>query len=550
MNTIIDRLNQDDIDLQILSRYADILKSGGTVAFPTETVYGIGACCLDENAVKKIFSVKKRPANNPLIAHISDISMLGIVAESVPESIYPLFDAFWPGALTVVLPKKSTVPDIVTAGGKTVAVRCPSHPIANALIKLSGVPIVAPSANLSGRPSPTEFMHVYSDLKGKVDGIIDGGSCDIGIESTVVLPTGKNSLTILRPGAITPDMLKSCGFDVTVDPNVLTPVEDGKPVASPGMLHKHYAPKAKMILVRGNDCAVKRYISSKILASDKKVGVLCFDGESADFDCYAIEYGLPENPLTLSHNLFSALRRFDQTDIEVIYARVIAPEGVGLGIYNRMLRAAAFNVVNVGDEFTSVVGLTGHSGSGKTTAAQYFISRGYTHIDCDKIVHERVYKDPCLLIELSDTFGDCVIDGDEVNRRVLAKIIFSDKEKYNLLMNTVKPYIISTIVDVVTSTVGNVLVDAPTLFEFGLEKICTATVGVISNNAAERIIKRDKITSAQASDRLKNQFAPDYYKTKCDYVIENNGTLLQFEEAVKTTIDQIEKGVLCNTSNN
>ncbi len=349
MNTLIDTINSDNINYETLSKYADLLKSGNLVVFPTETVYGLGANCLDSAAVKKIFAVKNRPANNPLIAHISDVSMLDIVAREVDESLYPLFKAFWPGALTVVLPKTKNVPDVVTAGGDTVAVRCPSHPIASELIRLSGVPIVAPSANLSGRPSPTEFMHVFSDLKGKVSGIINGGSCDIGIESTVVLPTEQNSLTILRPGAITPEMLKEKGYDVTVDPNVLTPVQNGTPVASPGMLYKHYAPKAKMELVRGEDCAVKQYIKEKISNSDKKIGVLCFEGEGKEFDAHTIEYGSPNEPLTLSHNLFASLYEFDKTDVEKIYARVIEPTGVGLGIYNRMLRAAAFNVTNVGE---------------------------------------------------------------------------------------------------------------------------------------------------------------------------------------------------------
>lgn len=348
MNTFIDILDSDNINLDKLSKYADMLKAGELVVFPTETVYGLGANCLDAEAVEKIFKVKNRPANNPLIAHISDVSMLNIVAREVDDSLYPLFKAFWPGALTVVLPKTDKVPDIVTAGGDTVAVRCPSHPIASELIRLSSVPIVAPSANLSGRPSPTAFMHIFSDLKGKVSGIINGGSCDIGIESTVVLPTGKNNLTILRPGAITPEMLEQKGYSVTVDQNVLTPVENGTPVASPGMLYKHYAPKAKMEIVRGSDNAVKEYIKEKIKNSDKKCAVLCFDGEGKEFDVRTIEYGNPSEPLTLSHNLFASLYEFDKTDVELIYARVIEPTGVGLGIYNRILRAAAFNVTNVG----------------------------------------------------------------------------------------------------------------------------------------------------------------------------------------------------------
>lgn len=350
MHTKIDRIDQDNINYTTLKDYADIIERGGLVAFPTETVYGLGANCLDARAVEKIFAVKNRPADNPLIAHISDISMLDTVAKDVPDGIKPLFEAFWPGALTVVLDKKPTVPDIVTAGGDTVAVRCPSHPIANELIKMSGVPIVAPSANLSGRPSPTQFMHVFVDLKGKVDGIIDGGSSYYGIESTVVLPTGDKSLTVLRPGAITPEMLEKCGFEVKVDSNVLEPVDEGKPVLSPGMLHRHYAPRAKMVIVRGSDAQAVDYIQKKISVHRGKPGVLCFDGESALFDAFTIEYGTPKDPLTLSHNLFSALRKFDETEVDLIFARVMPPEGVGLGVYNRMLRAASFNVVNAGEE--------------------------------------------------------------------------------------------------------------------------------------------------------------------------------------------------------
>lgn len=345
MQTITDKIDPDQIDSVKLKRYADIVKKGGLVAFPTETVYGLGANALDDAAVRRIFNVKNRPVNNPLIAHICDIDMLPTVAHDVPPEMYELFSSFWPGALTVVLAKTDSVPDSVTAGGDTVAVRCPSHPVANELIRLSGVPIVAPSANLSGKPSPTCFEHVYSDLNTHIDGIIDGGACEIGIESTVVVLTGKRALKILRPGVITAAMLEQKGFGVEVDKNVLAPVKDNTPVSSPGMLYRHYAPRAQMELVRGpRDLAVD-YICSEIKKNDCKVGVLCFDGESGIFSgAKTIEYGTPLEPLTLSQNLFSALRRFDKTEVAKIYARVIEPEGIGLGIYNRMLRAASFNV--------------------------------------------------------------------------------------------------------------------------------------------------------------------------------------------------------------
>lgn len=346
MITQIDKIDQYSIDVKILQQYADMLTNGNLVAFPTETVYGLGASALNPNAVAKIFEVKNRPSNNPLIAHISDIDMLKILVKGSVLDFKRLFDAFWPGALTIVLPKQDVVPDIVTANGSTVAVRCPSHPIANELIRLSGIPIVAPSANLSGRPSPTCFEHVYEDLNSKVSGIIDGGHCEIGIESTVIVPVGSNIVKILRPGAITPEMFELNGYKVIVDEHVLAPVSDNSPVESPGMLFKHYAPQASMQLVRGNDTDVIKYINAEISSSNVKCGVLCFDGEKDAYTSeYVIEYGNPNDPITLSKNLFYALRCFDKTSVKQIYTRVIEPKGLGLGIYNRLLRAASFNVI-------------------------------------------------------------------------------------------------------------------------------------------------------------------------------------------------------------
>ncbi len=343
MKTNILKIESEDFQSNLLP-YAEIIKQGGLVAFPTETVYGLGADATNPDAVKRIFEVKNRPANNPLIAHINSISMLENIVKDVSSELEILFKSFWPGALTVVLNKKDIIPDIVSAGGSTVAVRCPSHPVANQLIELSGVPIVAPSANLSGKPSPTRFEHVFADLNGKVEGIIDGGECEIGIESTVIIQTETKKLKILRPGGITPKMLIDKGFEVEIDKHVLNPVNNNAKVASPGMLYRHYAPKAYMELVRGNDEKVIKYIQSKIVDGEN-IGVLCFDGEQNLFkNAHTICYGTPDSPLTLSKNLFDALREFDKTDVKQIYARVAAPEGIALGIYNRMLRAASFNV--------------------------------------------------------------------------------------------------------------------------------------------------------------------------------------------------------------
>lgn len=541
MKTLTDKINQDNIDLLALQKYADMLKCGQLVAFPTETVYGLGANCLNADAVKKIFKVKNRPANNPLIAHISDFSMLKMLVKNVDASIEPLLKAFWPGALTVVFKKSDCVPDVVTAGGDTVAVRCPSHPIANALIRLAGVPIVAPSANLSTKPSPTEFEHVFCDLNGQVSGIIDGGSCDIGIESTVVLPTAKNTLTILRPGAVTPKMLEQKGFLVTVDKNVLTPVANNQKVASPGMLYRHYAPKAPMELVRGNDADAIRYIKSK-LGDYKAPAVLCFDGESQNFNAFCIEYGSKTEPLTLSHNLFASLRKFDATDVDYIFARVCEPEGVGLGIYNRMLRAASFNVTFATKK--TVVGLTGSSGGGKTTAAKYFKNQGFCHINCDTLVHNTIYTDAEVLNNLKNLFGSDVVKDNAVDRKALASIVFSNTDSYASLVSMLKPYIISYINRAIQSEPCElVLLDAPQLFEYGVDAVCDKTVAVLSNNALDNIISRDKITKAEAERRLLHQKQASFYIDNCDFVIHNNSTFAELENAVKQIANTIKKGI-------
>ncbi len=319
-----------------------LLRQGQIVAFPTETVYGLGASALDEQAVKKIFAVKNRPQDNPLIAHIHHPCLLPLVASEVSPLAQKLFDAFWPGPLTVILPKAKGVAPAVTAGGDTVAVRCPAHPIAQALIRAAGVPVVAPSANLSGKPSPTNFEITCEDLLGKVAAIIDGGDCAVGVESTVVLPTGKNQVRILRPGAITARMMKDIGIEVQMDPHVLSPLQEGVPVLSPGMKHRHYAPKAALTIVKGEMPAVLEFLKQK---QAEGAGILCFEGELSGDNVRT--YGTAHCPESQSKALFSALRQFDKLNVHHIYARQPDIEGVGLAVYNRLLRAAEFTEMQV-----------------------------------------------------------------------------------------------------------------------------------------------------------------------------------------------------------
>ena len=337
MNTIIFK----EADEAALSRCGALLRQGELVCFPTETVYGLGANALDADAVAKIFQTKNRPADNPLIAHISDYAMIGQVAKEVPEEVRLLTDLFWPGPLTVVLPRQEDLPSIVSAGLDTVAVRCPAHPIARELIRKAGVPVVAPSANLSGRPSPTCLAHCQEDLTGKIAAIIDGGNCSIGLESTVLLPLGEKKVKILRPGGITVDMLEEAGFEVLLDPAILSPVKKGQKVSSPGMLHRHYAPQAPMIIVQGEAEAVCATIARKMT---EDTWVLAFE-EYLDRFPRALSFGSEKDPLSQSRALFWALREFDRLPCRQIYAMYPPEDGVGLAVRNRLLRAASFQII-------------------------------------------------------------------------------------------------------------------------------------------------------------------------------------------------------------
>lgn len=323
---------------------ADILRGSGLVAIPTETVYGLAANALDPDAVKQIYAVKGRPSDNPLIVHISDACELEQLVTQTPDICRELTDRFWPGPLTVVLPAAPIVPKQVTGGLDTVAVRCPSHPTAQAVIRAAGLPIAAPSANSSGRPSPTTAQHVYSDLKGKIPLILDAGPCEIGVESTVLSLVG-GCPTILRPGGISRDMLEETIGAVAVSESVYRAMSsDGRPMA-PGMKYRHYAPKAPILLFEGSDDAVIRRIAE---LADSSTGILCFSGEECLYPSgHPVAYGKKDDAAELSHNLFSALRKFDEMGVHKILARMCRRDGDYSGVANRLLKAAGFQTEKV-----------------------------------------------------------------------------------------------------------------------------------------------------------------------------------------------------------
>ena len=327
---------------------ANILSSGGLVAFPTETVYGLGANALNREAVLSIFKAKGRPADNPLIVHIYSRDQLDSLC-SIPERANHLMDAFWPGPLTILCYKKPAVPDEVTAGLPTVAVRMPSHPVAREMLKICGLPIAAPSANSSGRPSPTTAAHVLEDMNSKIPLIIDGGMCDVGLESTV-LDLCHGDPIILRPGGITREMIASVlQCDVSVAGSVLRPLRENETALSPGMRYRHYAPRASVTLVQGPEERVVPLLQ-KLCAEQKALGkktcVLCFtEHVSSLSDCSPHDIGSASSPSEIAHRLFDTLRKLDDEGMEAVFSEVIPPEGVGLAVMNRLGRAASFHTV-------------------------------------------------------------------------------------------------------------------------------------------------------------------------------------------------------------
>lgn len=331
-------------DDKVLSEMGAIIRAGGLVSFPTETVYGLGANAFDARAVLKVFEAKGRPADNPLIVHLADISQLEEVAEDIPEAAYKLFRAFSPGPLTVILNKKKTIPDAVTAGLDTVAVRIPSHPIARALIKAAGVPVAAPSSNLSGRPSPTAASHVIHDLSGRIDAIIDGGECSVGVESTVVeISTG--TVNILRPGGITKSDFERVMGGVSVDRHVTQMVNDNETPKSPGMKYKHYAPDAAVIVVEGDTKKTAKYIRG-LLSEEKNTVCAVFAYDGAEFDCEAVMYMGVDNR-SYASRLFNSLRRADDLGVKKVFAQFCDDDNYGLAVRNRLFKAAGGNVIHI-----------------------------------------------------------------------------------------------------------------------------------------------------------------------------------------------------------
>lgn len=349
MDTILYKIDVENIDKKKMQEAGELVAKGDLVAFPTETVYGLGGDALHPDAAKKIYAAKGRPSDNPLIIHIARSSDLERVAREIPEQAKKLADAFWPGPLTMVVWKKEEVPYATTGGLDTVAVRMPNHPVALELIKESGRLIAAPSANTSGRPSPTEASHVMEDLEGRIPMVLDGGSVGIGIESTILDLTTEIPM-VLRPGYITPEMIEEVlGEEVIMDPGILLDDDTIKPKA-PGMKYKHYAPKADMMIVDGEKDAVVKKIASLIDDAQKKkkrVAIIATEETKALYEAdVVLSIGTREEEDSIGKHMYKILRDCDKFNVDVIYSESFQTPRIGQAIMNRMLKAAGYQVIH------------------------------------------------------------------------------------------------------------------------------------------------------------------------------------------------------------
>ncbi|MDD4546128.1 MAG: L-threonylcarbamoyladenylate synthase [Oscillospiraceae bacterium] len=326
-----------------IKKAAELLRQGETVAIPTETVYGLAANALDHKAVCRIFEAKGRPQDNPLIVHISDINRLEELVTDIPNSARILADKYWPGPLTMIFNRSLIIPESVSAGLSTVAVRMPSHPVAQAIIKAADLPLAAPSANRSGSPSPTTVAHVLQDMQGRIPAIVDGGECEVGVESTVVDLTGKQP-KLLRPGVITPEMLISALGGVGIHPAVKTKLQDNEPAVSPGLKYKHYSPKANVLLVKASPQRFTDFVNGQ---KGEGTAAMCFDGEEGALLVPFVTYGSRHDSKAQAHRVFDALRRLDEIGAATVYCSCPDEKGIGLAVYNRLLRAAGYEVIQL-----------------------------------------------------------------------------------------------------------------------------------------------------------------------------------------------------------
>ena len=527
MNTIV---FHPESDPNAVRDAAAILRRGGLLGIPTETVYGLGADALNEDAVSRIFLAKGRPQDNPLIIHVPDASWLERYCRSVPPAAYQLAERFWPGPLTMILPRRDIVPLQTTGGLETVGVRCPNHPVTLAIIEAAGVPIAAPSGNTSGRPSPTTAAHMIEDMDGRIDGIVDGGPCTVGVESTIIDLT-VTPPRLLRPGGLPLESLRQVLGEVAVDKAVTGLLAAGERPRAPGMKYRHYAPHAPVTVVTGEPERSARRIQG--LLSDT-AGVICFDEYAPLFPGHIIhKLGPAADKSAQARHVFDALRTFDGTDVTEIFAQCPDDGGLGLAVANRLKKAAGFHLIDA--DRPLIVGLTGGTGAGKTSALAALEDLGGTVLDCDAVYHQMLRTDPALREAITAAFGPVFCPDGSLDRQKLGTLVFSDHAALDRLNTIVYEYLPP---ELLRRAQGHTLVglDAISLMESGLGRLCACTVAVLApaEDRVRRIMARDGISEDYARLRISAQQPDAFYRERCSHILENNcATPAQFRDQAR-----------------
>ena len=534
---ITQRLTQLDID-----QVAAILKNGGLVGIPTETVYGLGANGLNPEAVANIFKAKGRPQDNPLILHIPSADWLERYCQDIPDAAYQLANRFWPGPLTMILKRQAIVPDVVTAGLDTVGMRCPDHAVCRAIIEKADVPVAAPSGNTSGRPSPTAAGHMLDDMDGKIDAIVDGGACSVGVESTIVDLTCTPP-RLLRPGGITLEQLESVLGEVAVDDAVRRKMGEGEKPRAPGMKYRHYAPKAPVTVVKGDAEQTARYIAAHAAQGD---GVICFDEFAHLFPEQVVtKLGKRDDPADQARHVFDDLRFYDETDVTAIWSQCPEETGVGLAVANRLNKAAGFHIIDL--NAMKVIGITGPTGAGKTTALNALDDLGGRIVDCDAVYHDLLIHSEAMRGELRQRYGDGVFGSDGMlNRKALGAIVFEDKQALDDLNKITHKYVGLAVDEIIAAArqdgIPAVAIDAIALIESGISDRCTCTVAVTAPDEVRvrRIMKREGITEEYARLRISAQKKEAWFREHCDYVLVNDcASAEEFEAKARALFEEI-----------
>lgn len=498
---------------------AKILREGGLVALPTETVYGLGANGLDEDAVRRIFEAKGRPQDNPLILHVSGPQWLTRYCAEVPPLAYVLARKFWPGPLTMILKRGPGVPDVTTAGLDTVAVRCPNHPVTLAIIREAGIPIAAPSANLSGRPSCTTAQDVLEDMDGKIQCLVDGGPCIVGVESTI-LDLTCTPPRLLRPGGLPVEQIERLIGPIAVDKAVNAPLEENEQPRAPGMKYRHYAPKAPVTVVTGAPEASAQEILRRV---GPDCGVICFDEYAHLFEKQTVQcLGPSQDKHTQAQRLFDALRAFDSENVQEIYAQCPDNQGLGLAIGNRLKKAAGFHVIEA-DSLRVVLGITGGTGAGKTSVLNVIREMGGIVVDADAVYHEMLAGSVEMRNAINALFPGVFDAQGQLNRKKLGEEVFARRERLAQLNEIVFAFVIPEIQRRVGTDTGLYAIDAINLLESGLSELCDRTIAVTapSELRVRRIMARDGISEQYARMRITAQKPDEYYRTKCDCELTN-----------------------------